>query len=631
MAFKNKTLCVWDTDSEPENFGNALIYQWSGYIKSDEIHSIPLYIELNSDRLRSKYLAFIHELGESKIGNKSLVEHLVLENGFSYWWMTLFVEKSVYKSPITEVIRMLALDEIINQHKPGRIQLVSSNKILNKTLCDLCRSLGIIYEWKHLPSKKLLNFKNAYMLLPSGILSLISLARYTFFRWPLRGIKKTVWLKRENSVFFCSQFSNINPSSFSSGKFTSDLWGGLPNLLNSKNIHVNWLHFLVSPDSSPKPKVAIDYLKRFNQSGKDKEIHSFLEANISGRIVIRVLKRWIRLSFISWRLRGVKNQFYPQKSKLSLWPLLEKDWKSSMYGQVAINNLLWVELFDAFMSKVQTQKVGLYLCENQSWERSLIHAWRKYGHGRLIAVSHSTVRYWDLRHYLDARTITQAGAYKIPKADLIALNGNAAVNEYVSAGFPEELVVDTEALRYEHLNKFRAEHSIRKEKGDIIKVLILGDYMASATIELLQLLEKATHYISATMTYTIKSHPNFIVNKDDFPLLRLEVTMDPLEEILHNYDISYSSNMTSAAVDAYFSGLPSIVILDKIGLNFSPLRGQNNVYFVSAPDKLAELLQSIHRGVFNNSLYNNFFFLDPALSRWQRLISFSLNISDEKI
>ena len=619
------TLCVWDSQVDPDNSANTRIYQWNGYIENGSIHSIPLYIELNSKHLRQKYLAFVHDLGESKINNKSLIEHLAINGDFSYWWMTLFVEKSVYKSPITEVMRMLALEEIINKNKPNKIQLVSGNKILNKTLSEFCNNLEISYEWKKISNKKLLsfNFNSFHTLIPSGIFTFISLIRYVFFRWPLREIE-TAWPKRGNSVFLCSQFSNINPSSFSSGKFTSDLWGGLPNLLNSKNIHLNWLHFLVSPSSGPRAKEAVSFLKLFNKNGKGSEVHSFLEANISTRIVLRVLKRWIGLYLISWKLRGVENQFYPRLSKLSLWPLLKKDWKSSIYGQVAINNLLWFELFDTFMSKLQTQSVGFYLCENQAWERSFIHLWQKYGHGQLIAVTHSTVRFWDLRHYSDIRTLAQAGAYIMPKADLIALNGNAAIDGYISAGFPEELIVGTEALRFEYLYKIKLKNSIQEEKESTIRILILGDYMESATIEMLQLLEKATQYISVNTTFTIKPHPNFVVKKEDFPLLQFEVTMDPLEEILHKYDISFSSNMTSAAVDAFCFGLPSIVILDSMGLNFSPLRGQSNVNFVSTPEKLAELIQSVNNGVYNSSPSNDFFFLNPSLPRWQKLLDLSI-------
>ena len=631
MTYDGDTLCVWDSQVDPDNSANTNIYQWNGYIENDAIHSIPLYIELNSKHLRQKYLAFVHDLGESKINNKSLIEHLTLEGDFSYWWMTLFVEKSLYKSPITDVIRILALEEIINKDKPNKIQLVSEDKILNKTLSEFCNNLKISYEWKRILNKKLLSFNVSSFrtLIPSGIFTFISLIRYVFFRWPLKR-EEIVWPKSGNSVFFCSQFSNINPSSFSSGKFTSDLWGGLPNLLNSKNIHLNWLHFLVSPRSGPRAKEAVSFLKLFNKNGKGSEVHSFLEANISKRIVLRVLKRWIELYLISRKLRGVENHFYPRSSKLSLWPLFKKDWQTSIYGQVAINNLLWFELFDTYMSKVQTQSVGFYLCENQAWERSFIHLWRKYGHGQLIAVPHSTVRFWDLRHFSDVRTLLQAEAYQMPKADLIALNGNAAIDEYISAGFPEELIVETEALRFEYLYKINVKNFIQEEKGRAIKILILGDYMESATIEMLKLLEKATQYISVNTIFTIKSHPNFVVKKEDFPLLQFEVTMDPLEEILHKYDISFSSNMTSAAVDAFFFGLPSIVILDSMGLNLSPLRGQSNVNFVSTPEELAELIQSVNIDFDNISPSNNFFFLDPSLPRWQKLLDLSIKICDNK-
>jgi surface carbohydrate biosynthesis protein (TIGR04326 family) len=626
MTYDGDTLCVWDSQVDPYNSENTLIYQWNGYIENNAIHSIPLYVELNSECLRQKYLAFIHDLGESKINNKSLIEHFALEGDFSYWWMTLFVEKSVYKSPITDVIRILALEEIINKNKPNKIQLVSEDKILNKTLSEFCNNLEIRYEWKKISNKKLLSFNVSSFrtLIPSVVFTFISLIRYVFFRWPLKE-EEIVWPKSGNSAFFCSQFSNINPSSFSSGKFTSDLWGGLPNLLNSKNIHLNWLHFLVSPRSGPRAKEAVSFLKLFNKNSKGSEVHSFLEANISKRLVLRVVKRWIELYLISRKLRGVENHFYPRSSKLSLWPLFKKDWQTSIYGQVAINNLLWFELFDTFMSKVQTQSVGFYLCENQAWERSFIHLWRKYGHGQLIAVPHSTVRFWDLRHFSDVRTLLQAGAYQMPKADLIALNGNAAIDEYISAGFPEELIVETEALRFEYLYKINVKNLIQEEKGRAIKILILGDYMESATIEMLKLLEKATQYISVNTIFTIKSHPNFVVKKEDFPLLPFEVTMEPLEEILHQYDISFSSNMTSAAVDAFFYGLPSIIILDSKGLNFSPLRGQSKVNFVSAPEKLAELIQSFDNGVDNISPSNNFFFLDPSLPRWQKLLDLSIN------
>ncbi len=50
-------------------------------------------------------------------------------------------------------------------------------------------------------------------------------------------------------------------------------------------------------------------------------------------------------------------------------------------GGDAISRLLAIELFDAMMRNLPRQSRGLYLCENQGWERALAHARRKHGHG----------------------------------------------------------------------------------------------------------------------------------------------------------------------------------------------------------------------------------------------------------
>src|SRR3990172_153193 len=128
-----------------------------------------------------------------------------------------------------------------------------------------------------------------------------------------------------------------------------------------------------------------------------------------------------------------------------------------MQGPVAISNLLWIELFDVALRDLPHQKKGLYLCENQAWERAFIHAWRKYGHGQLIAVAHSTVRFWDLRYFIDPRTPRSQDPYPMPQADLMALNGKAARDAYLSVDRPKETIVECEALRYGYVIDRRAE------------------------------------------------------------------------------------------------------------------------------------------------------------------------------
>ena len=117
----NLSVTLWDSKADPP--GNAgLVYRWNGWAEKDSVYSLFRYIEDRSERIRRKYLTWIHELGESRIDGKRLIDHLAFEDGLSYWWMTLLVEKSIYKSPISNAIRLLALEEIVVQLVPGKLR-----------------------------------------------------------------------------------------------------------------------------------------------------------------------------------------------------------------------------------------------------------------------------------------------------------------------------------------------------------------------------------------------------------------------------------------------------------------------------------------------------------------------------
>jgi surface carbohydrate biosynthesis protein (TIGR04326 family) len=300
---------------------------------------------------------------------------------------------------------------------------------------------------------------------------------------------------------------------------------------------------------------------------------------------------------------------------------MQEDWYASVCGRVAIEGLMYIELFDRAMGNIPYQEKGFYLSENIAWERALIHAWHKHGHGQLIAVVHGVVRFWDMRYFNDLRTIQSSGPYPMPQAELTVLNGQAAVNAYLDTGYPKEAILEGEALRNGYLYHIRAGSSLKMKKARAIKVLVLGDYLSSSTIKLLNLLEATTPHTSNPLTYTVKPHPFYMVKSTDYPSLSLEVVVDPLGEILGGFDIAYSGNETSAAVDAYLAGLKVVVMLDDAKLNLSPLRGQSDVRFVSTPEELAEALQMGKQHTVNRPDRNDFFFLDPELPRWQKLLS----------
>jgi surface carbohydrate biosynthesis protein (TIGR04326 family) len=622
VSAEKKIIWIWDSDVVPENYGDALIYKWNGYEGFNSLPSVLSYVEKNSNRVRAKYLAFIHDLGESKVSGKSIVEHLILEDNFSYWWMSLFVEKSLYKSSITDAIRLFALEEIIIQQKPQKLRLVSGSHILHIILKDLCKNLNIVFEYEKAPSKlveKHRGLRRVFSFLPNSLQALVFLVRYLIKYWPLRKAKKATWHNGNDTIFYCSDFLGISTEQAQLGRFYSEYWKDLHGLTKQIGLTENWLqHFDVSPAVSSS-RNAIEFLQKINQKSGEFSTHRFIHSHLSWRVLLRALRNWLKLIVKSYSFKGIESAFKPSDSQISLWPLLKKDWYAMISGPIALSNLIWIELFDLVLRKMPHQEKGLFLCENQAWERALIHAWRKYEHGQLIAVAHSTVRFWDLRYFSDQRSCNTSVTNPMPQADFIALNGDSAINAYLDAGYQRESLVECEALRYSFLDGFKSEAPINIP-NDQVKVLVLGDYVSKSTVKMLKMLEKTISLLDTPMAFTVKPHPNNVISVEDYPSLKFKIVMNPLCEILYDYDIVYTSNITSSAVEAYCAGLPVIVMLDEETLNYSPLRGQNNVKFVGSEKQLSDALQDSVQGEISETVKHEFFFLDPDLPRWRALL-----------
>jgi surface carbohydrate biosynthesis protein (TIGR04326 family) len=610
---------VWDSREEPDE-GSGLVYRWNGFEERDTVHSVLRYVEVSGERLRRKYLEWIHDLGQSRVRGKTIVDHLALREGFSYWWMTAFVEKSFYKSPISDVIRLLAIEELVAARSPRVVRLVSADKNLDEAIGGLCKRLGISYVREKIAVVHPLNLRRIYGSLPHVLRALISL-RHLIPRWSLRRAFDSEWFGGKRAVFFCSYFTHLDRESCAAGEFHSHQWEGLPKLLQDNGYKINWLQHYLASSAVPTTRVARALVSRFNDDRDNQGAHRFLDAYLSWRIMWRALLGWLRLALTSLRLGSVRHAFRPAGSQLSLWPVLREEWNGSMRGPDAITNLLWIELFDVALRDMPHQCTGLYLCENQAWERALIYSWRKHGHGELIAVAHSTVRFWDLRYFTDPRSVRTSEPCPMPMADRLALNGKPAIDAYLSLDYPREAIAACEALRYTVADN-RPQTSSAKIARRQFDLLILGDYLVSGTEGVLHLLEAAIPYLAAPVRFAVKPHPNLAIDAGRYPALDLRVVNDPLIEILHEFDVVCSSNMTSAAVDAYLAGLPTVIMLDEKSLNFSPLRGMSGVRFVSTPEEMAEAIRTAEPAR-TNADRDEFFFRDPGLPRWRRLLSVS--------
>ena len=386
---------------------------WQSYDESafPNAVSIPLLVEKNANYLRSRYLQLIHDLGEVSIENTKLYESLELRPGFSYWWMTLMTEKYNWaKSPsITDVVRLFAFDDWTAHHQNIKsIKLISANPELHECIQNWCQAREIHFNGQKLADKAKANstLRQVFDKLPHPIQAFIWLLKYLVERWPLRGVGFKEWERGTSQITFISYLFNLQPKAARLGQFKSNYWTELPNVLDEDKIRSSWLHTYVKNSIVPNAKSAAKLIQSFNKKHRGKQIHTTLDAFLNMKIIARTMRDYLRVQKISGLNTATVSDCLIQEGQLIrslLWPLFKKDWKQSFAGIDTIRNLLTLNLYEEAFSILPKQSIGIYLQENQGWEFGMIHAWRTNSHGQLTGFPHSTVRYWDLRHFFDSR------------------------------------------------------------------------------------------------------------------------------------------------------------------------------------------------------------------------------------
>jgi surface carbohydrate biosynthesis protein (TIGR04326 family) len=205
----------------------------------------------------------------------------------------------------------------------------------------------------------------------------------------------------------------------------------------------------------------------------------------------------------------------------------------------------------------------------------------------------------------------------------VALNGSAAMNKFVAGGYPRSSLVEVEALRYLYLENstdIGAATSLMKFNPKL-RLLVLGDYLASSTRRQMSLLATALQFREAEIEVTVKPHPACPIDPNDYPSLGMRLELRPICELLEQCDAAYTSGNTSAALDSYCYGVPIVTILDPTMLNMSPLRGYEGVYYVSTPDELREFFRSTKRSYRPIKNTGALLTIDPDLPRWRALLN----------
>jgi len=518
----------------------------------------------------------------------------------------------------------MALESWLDNKNFTTLKIVSANQKLVESIEILTRSIGVLFEVEKLSSEKKSGkfIRNVYDNLPNVLKALISTSHYIFGRWNLRGVGVDRWRNSLATTLFVSYFVNLELDESNKGKYKSGYWSKLPNVLEKWDIASNWLHLYVKSDLIPTTISAKKTVINFNKLSKGRESHIFLDSFLSVSVVTQTIISWLAVISKYRKIKSVvkeKTEYY--------WPLIEKDIKISILGVTAIQNILFYCMFRRAMKMLPSQKKGIYLQENQGWEFGFIDAWRKFGHEQLIGVPHSTVRYWDLRYFFDSRSYKKRGALSLPLPEKVALNGAEAKNQYIDAGYPADDLVEVEALRYLQLEQYAVRNKKNKDKpDDSYSLLVLGDSLPENTKKQMFVLQNAYQMIPLKdrLKLIVKPHLLCPILEEDYPELNMTITDKPIDKLINNCIIAYTSSVTSAAVDVYFTGKKVISMLDPKSLNLSPLRNGSNVQFVSTGEELSKVLNDSDKIKPSNSQGSDYFYIDKNLPKWKKLLQIEI-------
>ena len=523
--------------------------------------------------------------------------------------MSSIYEKCPNKSlVINDCIKLIAFEEILKIEKPTIVQLISKDIRVYKSIKNLCEENNIKLQY----DLSLLYFSN--YKLKSLTPNIIKTAYFIF------KIFISCFLSKNNVVNnnFGSQISlisyflnyKIQKNENDNVSFFSSYWHNLPNLIYQHKQKINWLHIGIDKKAS----------KNFNIFKKDNTNldnsttnHMLIDNNLSFDIFFTSIIIFVKISLISLFTFDIIKLFNLNKSKINFYPLLKADWISSTRGSQLFFSIITIKTFDKLFSKLPNQKLGLYLFENQSWERALIGSWKKFKHGKLVGVDHTTgyMRFWDLKYYKSLNFYKNINI----KPELHCISSPLSKEMLICSGFPKDKIIDVEALRFNYLIKNLSDFNSQKIGSN--NVLLIGDIDYISTKNLLEDIDKIHSNINKDFKISFRPHPgtpnkgkliNFAKN------LNINISNSSLISDIKFYDKIIIVGASSVSIEALLMKKKIIVYLSKDKLNLSPVNYIKKINFISSSQ---DLLNSINFEIKNVKVEQEFFWLDNDLCKWK--------------
>ena len=614
---------IWDSPLICEKSKDYdIIIQWQISTEIKNSISIPLIAEKYDYKYRQDLLLYFFELSELTVKGKKNSEHLLLNGDISYWWMTRLSEKRNFdiSKNIVDIIYLLVFKDYISKINVTSIEVFTHNWQLSEVIQKYCFTKKI--EFKN-------NKKKYFKLIPKNEINIVKklvgsmswFVYYLFSKCILFGQNVFLWKNHTSDYLFFSYFNNIDTDEINTkNSFKSTYWGSLPGYLKSHKISHKWIHIWTRSKEVSNVFKYKTYLKKLNKDSQN-GVHISIDSFFNFKITYKVFINWITIMRKAVLVKKSISKF--KFSEIEFWPLICDDFNESFFGKTALKNIINLHLIDNALCKNNKVKFGIYLQENQIWEVSLISVFKKYSLGKIIGFPNTIIRFWDLRYFHHYFLYESNNKFSLPVPDYIAVNGIYNKRMLLNAKMYENQLINVEALRYEYLHAFSSDKNLIMNSSKNFNLLVLGDYLYNNTDEMISILKSSNYLLNSNITICFKPHPSC-----DYPIKqklnnqKITISRTHLSVLLGNADIVFTSSLTSASLDCFIFGSKLITIRSKSGLNLSPLREVKGISVVSTSEEFDEAFAfylNNSQSISENKI-NDFFYQDPNLSRWKKLL-----------
>lgn len=557
---------------------NTSYINWNRYEKKD-FKSIIKYIETNNSFFKEKYLELIFKIKNQKLFGKILAEYYTLDKNFSLWDMSLFEEKNIYKNPeINEIIKILALKEIIKKKKIKKIIIISNNLKLKSNILSLIKNIIIEFRFVNRPKieNKFFLRKNFFYYL--YYIFIFFLRRYSF--------NKNIYKLKKKAIFIVDYFAYFNKNKSNRGIYDSVFWKKLLPLFKNQKINLNFLHITLDEKRNTFKK---NY-KILNNFNKQKFVsHNILDCQIDFRVFLDVFSNWL-LNYLKYQMIKIKykNSYILNNS------LLNNMFTDSFVGVWSIKNLYFFYLFKNFFKNSEINpNISIYVNEFQGWEKTLLYNLKRLKNlnQNIYGIQFNPIRAWDLRY-----------SFRVDLKNL-HLYPNNIITPYHSS----KNTLKKNFSKIKNFNLLISENlrplSIKFKSLDFFKknkILVVGDHDDDSTISLLNFVNRLS-YLYNKISFEYKPHPASKINLNDFENLKNLKVYFNNDCFKKRYSSYLVSNKTTLGLDLINKNLKTAILLDEKTLNFSPV-DKNYKFFIKNDNEFKNFINTKKK---YNSTYQN--------------------------